>query len=272
MSAIARTRVTARVHSFTLGSDTIQTSYGANAVAVLGKGAVLLVDPFIAPAHARLLEAALRELTADPVRFVVLTHHHTDHALGSGWFAGRGAILIAHEACRRRMAAEHSGLIAERRKDPVLAGLFDDAVSVLPGAAFEGWLPLLLGGVRVEIRHAGHGHTPGDAFLFLPEERVAVCGDLVSNGYHVNYEDASAAGFRVAMDALLALRADTFIPGHGMPGGREIVEKQIRYQQEVSTLVRVAASRDAALRSLKERFPGYLLEEVLPSAVAAFAA
>jgi cyclase len=271
VTAVLRTRVTDRVHVFTLGGDAMLTSYGANAVAILAEGAVLLVDPFIAPSHARLLAGSLREVTRDSVHFVVLTHHHTDHALGSGWFAGKGAVVIAHEACRRRMAAEHPGIVAERKKDPALAGLFEDAIPVPPGATFESWLPLSFGGVWVEIRHVSHAHTPGDAILFLPRERVAVCGDLVSNGYHVNYEDASVPGCRAALDALFALGADLFVPGHGKPGGPEIVTQQIRYQEDVSSLVRAAAGREAAIRSLKDRFPGYLLEDVLPSAVAAFA-
>jgi glyoxylase-like metal-dependent hydrolase (beta-lactamase superfamily II) len=269
MTAVVRTRVTDRVHVFTLGGETILTSYGANASAVLANGAILLVDPFIAPAHARLLEASLRELTADPVRFVVLTHHHTDHALGSGYFAGQGAVVISHERCAKRMAAEHAGLIEARRKDPALAALFRDAVPTLPGATFETWVPLSFGGISVEIRHPGHVHTPGDSFVHVPGERVAITGDLVSNGYHVNYEDASPGSLRASLDTLLALRAERFIPGHGKPGGREIVETQIRYHETVAATVR-AAGREGAVAALRERFPGYLLEEVLPSGAAVF--
>jgi cyclase len=271
MTGVMRTRVTDRVHAFTLGGETILTSYGANATAVLADGAVLLVDPFIAPAHARLLEASLREVTADPVRFVVLTHHHTDHALGSGYFAGQGAVVISHERCARRMAKEHAGLIEARRKEPALAALFQDAVPTQPGATFESWVPLSFGGISVEIRHPGHAHTPGDAFVHVPGERVAITGDLVSNGYHVNYEDALPGGLRASLDTLLALRAERFVPGHGKPGGHEIVEAQIRYHETVAATVR-AAGRGGGAAALRKRFPGYLLEEVLPSTVAAFAA
>jgi glyoxylase-like metal-dependent hydrolase (beta-lactamase superfamily II) len=90
---LRETRVRDNVWVWTLGEDRIETSYGANCTAVVGRDSVLVVDPFIAPALAKLVEDALREKTSLPVRFVVLTHHHTDHALGAGWFARRGATV-----------------------------------------------------------------------------------------------------------------------------------------------------------------------------------
>jgi glyoxylase-like metal-dependent hydrolase (beta-lactamase superfamily II) len=98
---LVETRVHEDVLVFTLGGEEIATSYGANCTAVLGRNAVLLVDPFIAPAHARLVEEKIREKTPAPIRHVVLTHHHTDHALGASWFAARGAVVHAHRAAAR---------------------------------------------------------------------------------------------------------------------------------------------------------------------------
>ena len=188
--ALVETELADDLFVWTLGGDGIATSYGANCTAVLGKTAVLLVDPFIAPAHARLVEEKVREKTPVPVRHVVLTHHHTDHALGAGWFASRGATVHAHRACRGAMAAEHPGLIESRRRQPEIAFLFRDAEPYLPARVFDESLTLDLGGTQVRVLHPGHNHTPGDAVLHVPESSTVVCGDLVSSGYHVNYEDA----------------------------------------------------------------------------------
>jgi len=64
------------------------------------------VDPLIAPAHARLIAEALSRRRFPPVTHVVVTHHHTDHALGASWFAARGAKVIAHERCAAAMVAQ----------------------------------------------------------------------------------------------------------------------------------------------------------------------
>ncbi|MGH2349890.1 MAG: MBL fold metallo-hydrolase, partial [bacterium] len=221
---IAETRVTDRIFVWTLGGDEITTSYGTNCTGIIGNDAVVLVDPLIAPAHAALVERALREKTPAPVRFVILTHHHTDHALGAAYFAAQGAVLVSHRLCRERMAAEHPGLIETRQADADLRPLFADAASSLPEVIFDEGMVLFLDESELEVWHPAWAHTPGDAFVYLPEAGVAICGDLVFHGYHYNFEDASPEGVREGLRALRSLDADTFIPGHGAAGGAELLD------------------------------------------------
>jgi glyoxylase-like metal-dependent hydrolase (beta-lactamase superfamily II) len=209
---LAETRVREDVLVFTLGGDRIATSYGANCTAVLGRTAVLLVDPFISPAYARPVEEKVYEKTPVPVRHVVLTHHHTDHALGAGWFDARGAVVHAHRACRGAMAAEHPDLIESRRRQPEIAFLFRDAKAYLPARIFDESLTLDLGRRQVRVLHPGHNHTPGDAVLQLPERETVVCGDLVSSGYHVNCEDADIGNLENGIQYLRSLGARTYVP------------------------------------------------------------
>ena len=80
-----------------------------------------------------------------------------------------------------------------------------------------------LGETRARIFHPGHNHTPGDAAVHLPEESVVICGDLVSRGYHVNYEDAAVENLAGGLDLLGSLEARTSVPGHGDPGGPDLL-------------------------------------------------
>ena len=263
---LRETKLRDNVWVWTLGGERIESSYGANCTAVAGREAVLLVDPLIAPAHARLVEAALRTKTRLPVRFVVLTHHHTDHALGASWFAARGATVHAHRACRDRMAAEHPALIESRRSQPETASLFRDAEPYLPESVFDESLTLDFGGRQIQVFHPGHNHTPGDAVVHVPDSSTVICGDLVSSGYHVNYEDADTGNLESGIRFLRSLGARTYIPGHGPAGGPELLDNQARYHPEIR---RAASSPDAAaaLDRIRSLFPGYLLEEVLPAAL-----
>jgi cyclase len=263
---LVETRLTEDLWVWTLGGERIATSYGANCTAVVGKTAVLLVDPFIAPAHARLVEEKLREKTPLPVRHVVLTHHHTDHALGAGWFAARGATVHAHRACRDRMAAEHPALIESRRRQPEIASLFCDAEPYLPESVFDESLTLDFGGRQIQAFHPGHNHTPGDAVVHVPDSETVICGDLISSGYHVNYEDADTANLESGIRFLRSLGAHTYVPGHGPADGPELLDNQARYHSEIR---RAASKPDtaSALDRIRSLFPGYLLEEVLPAAL-----
>lgn len=265
---LLETRLGEQVRVWTLGGDRLESSYGANCTGIAGHDAVLVVDPLIAPAHARLVEDAVRAWTDAPVRFVVLTHHHTDHALGAGWFAARGATVVAHRACRAAMGIEHSALIAARRRVPALAELFRDAEPHVPSLVLEGddW-SVDLGGATVRARHPGPGHTPGDLFVFIDDASVTVCGDLVSVGYHVNYEDAALDRLTTGLDALRALDTRTYVPGHGAVGGPEILEAQREYHRAVAD---AAAARDdgEGAAQLRRHYPGYGLEEILPQSIA----
>jgi len=262
---LSQTRVRENVLVWTLGGDRIESSYGANCTAVIGSEAVLLVDPLIAPAHARKVESALAEVTSLPIRFVVLTHHHADHALGAAWFGRHGATVVAHRACQETMAAEHPALIESRRRIPGLAELFSDAKPCRPSLDFEeGMLTLDLGDCEARVFHPGPGHTAGDAVVHLEEESVTVCGDLICAGYHVNYEDAAdfdelARGLKV----LRALGTRSYLPGHGAAGGPHLLDDQLRYHRAVAD---ARTSDPTRVRErLRSQFPGYLLEEVIGS-------
>ena len=272
---LEETRLSERIFVWTAGGEAIGTSWGANCVGVLGDLGVLLVDPLIAPALARRVEASVARHTDRPVTHVVLTHHHTDHALGSSYFARRGARVLAHAECAKRMAAEHPGLVAARRAQPETADLFADAEPRRPDRVYEeSEATLDLGGVEARVFHPGHGHTPGDSIVHVPSESVAVCGDLVSAGYHVNMEDASPSGALSALDTLARLGARTYVPGHGSPGGLDLLDRQRAYFEAVSAAVREGSDAGLTPEEIETRivslFPSHLLRLVLPSAARAW--
>lgn len=269
-AALRETPLSPRLVLLTLGGDTLPTSWGANCLALAGTRATLLVDPLVAPAHARLVEDAVRRRGFPPVRHVALTHHHTDHALGAGHFARAGAEVVCHARCADLMRAQHAALVAERRGAPELAGLFADADPYAPGTTYEDRHVLDLGGgVRAELVHLGHGHTPGDSVVLLRGEDVVAVGDLVFDGYHFNYEEADLAALPRRLEAIAALPASVVVPGHGRPRGRALLDDQASYHAEIARLCRGAADDEAAREAILRRFPGHALAMAVESAIAA---
>ncbi len=266
--ALTETRLSDQVSVFSHGGETLAESYGSNATVFYGKGAVVVVDPFVAPRQAAALGARIAERAVDPVTHVVLTHHHTDHALGASWFAALGADVIAHAAAAQRMAREHAGLIMERRRDPALAPLFEGAEPYAPRRLVAEGLAFEAGGIRFDVFHPGHAHTPGDLCVYAPALGVLVSGDLVSTGYHPNLEDANVAGWRAALERLRGIPFWTLVPGHGPAGGREAVEDQIAYFDAAERTVREASEFGFdPIAALKAAFPERLLTVVLTDTV-----
>lgn len=266
------TELSPRLVSLTLGGARTRTGWGVNCVAFASAAGTLVVDPMIAPAHARLVEDALRRRGFPEVRHVVVTHHHSDHALGAGWFARSGARVVAHRRCAAEMALQHPSLVAARRgsADPEVRELFVDAAPFVPAVRFEGRHVLDLQDAAVEVVHLGPGHTRGDAVVVFPSEGVAACGDLVFAGYHFNYEDAEPSTLAARLEELAALPATRFVPGHGAIGGRELLDAQAAYHREVERLVRAAPGSREARAAVQARFPGWALPEVIGTAVRAF--
>ena len=258
-----------RTRCFTLGGDTPASSFGVNCVAVSGDRETLLVDPLISPVHARLVVEAVARAGLPPVGQVVLTHHHTDHALGAGLLARQGVPITAHRRCAEAMATQHPGILALRRRDPVLAPLFADAGTFQPTRIIEDREEIDLGGVPVEVHPLGHGHTPGDCAVVVPSEGVVVAGDLLFDGYHFNYEEADPVQARRLLETLAGL-GGTFVPGHGRPGGTERLDEQRRYHDEVERIARGSLPSFGAAQALRIRFPRHLLPGATDSAVRAW--
>lgn len=75
-------------------------AFSANAGIVVGKNAVLVVDSLTSAKEAEGFAADIRKITDKPIRYVVNTHYHLDHAFGNSYFADMGARIIGHVKCR----------------------------------------------------------------------------------------------------------------------------------------------------------------------------
>ncbi len=270
VSPLRETVVNERVVLWSTGGEDLASGWGANAVAVLGEGETLLVDPLVSPVYARELKRLLAERGAGPVRWVVTTHHHTDHSVGASVFAADEAEVVAHALAAERMAAEQPALLAERKGSGPVSALFLDAVPAVPTRLVTVPLEILVGGLRAVVRPCGPAHTPGDLRVDLPGLGVVVTGDLVFHRCHPNLEHADLDGWKRGLEALLREPAGTlFVPGHGDPGERAIVEEQIAWFEAAREEVRRAgpgAGEDEVVARLRARFPEHRLAVVLSTA------
>ena len=80
--------------------------YVSNSVAIVGDDGVLLVDSGAGPNEARVLREGIRTLTDRPVRYVVDTHFHFNHAFGHQAFPE--ALVVGHDATRGLLGPTHS--------------------------------------------------------------------------------------------------------------------------------------------------------------------
>ena len=212
--------------------------YDQNIGVVLGHGEALVIDTRATYGQAREILSDLRSLTTDPVKVVIDTHGHFDHAFGNAVF--RPATIWGHEGCVTFM--ERTG---EARKPtiatntPELAGLLDEIVIDPPDRTFASTATAEVGGRAVELRYLGRGHTDHDIVVSVPGTHVLFAGDLLENGAVPWYGDGYPVEWATTAQQLAQLidpERGVVVPGHGDHAGRAFAETQATSIAEVPAL------------------------------------
>jgi glyoxylase-like metal-dependent hydrolase (beta-lactamase superfamily II) len=178
------------------------------------------------PSGAKEVIPKIGALTTKPVRFVVDTHHHGDHAYGNQLWADLGATVVAHngafEELKKSGAADWE-LSAKKRPDVAASRL------KLPGVLYPDTLVFDDGQHRVELHWFGVAHTQGDTFLWLPHEKILFTGDACVNGPYNLIRDGDTGEWIKALEFAKKLGAEKICPGHGPIGGPEVIADQQSY-------------------------------------------
>ena len=181
---------------------------GGNVAILVTDEGVVVVDNKYSYSYENIIKQ-IASVTSLPIRYVLNTHHHFDHA-GSNASFMPSAQVIGHENVRINML---------RNVGPSASS--DGA----PRITFSDKTSIHLGNAEVQAHHLGCGHTNGDSAIFFPGLRTIHTGDLFIWGDRmdgttmapfIDYENGGCAREWVAtLDHVLALDFDTVIPGHG---------------------------------------------------------
>jgi glyoxylase-like metal-dependent hydrolase (beta-lactamase superfamily II) len=186
---------------------------GGNVGVSVGDDGVFLVDDELQPMTAKLKDA-VGALSKKPVRFVVNTHWHSDHAGGNPGLAAVGAVIVAQENVRKRLSVDQFREFMGRKM--TFSAL---PPAALPVVTFADDVTLHLNGDEVHVVHVAPAHTDGDAFVHFKKANVIHTGDVVTAGYPVVDVESGGQfdGMIAGTDKILALCDDAtkIIPGHG---------------------------------------------------------
>jgi cyclase len=178
----------------------IEGDGGNVAVYVTGQG-VILIDDKYEQDHEGIMEK-VKSVTSQPVKYVITTHHHSDHSGGNVKFVGTAEIISTANA--RANIVEHKQPGAPDNMTPA-------------GVVFTKECSVFLGGKEVRANYFGRGHTNGDAVIYFPALHVLHTGDLMAGASPlIDYNGGgSVVDWTRTLDEALKLDFDTVIPGHG---------------------------------------------------------
>jgi glyoxylase-like metal-dependent hydrolase (beta-lactamase superfamily II) len=255
--------------------DTNRGSEGRpNAGFIVTSEGVVVVDALASPRDGQRLLRTIRATTSQPVKWLVLTHHHSDHHFGAIVFRRAGARVIAHPD-RNVLAAEAGPgqLVRDWTRVVGRRAMEGFEYADTPDRPVTGSDTLLVGGRTVVIFHPGAAHTAGDLMVWLPAERVLFAGDILIEDGMTMVVDGSSTALLHALDLIDKLRPASAVPGHGaipirpadlvgrtraeidsLRGNmREAVEHGVPMQRALAALPPADATRPVSLNSRRRR-------------------
>ncbi len=210
---------------------------GGNIGVSYGADGNILVDDQFAPLVPK-IEAAVRTLDPDPVKFVVNTHWHGDHVGGNEALGKAGAVIVAHDNVRERLSVEtFSKRFNSRIPATPKAGL--------PVVTFTREVSLHMNGDRLQIVHVPKAHTDGDALVYWTGANVLHMGDVFFHRMSFPFIDRESGGSidgviaAVRRGLALVRPGGKVIPGHGPVATR--ADLQAYHDMLVDVRARVAA-------------------------------
>jgi glyoxylase-like metal-dependent hydrolase (beta-lactamase superfamily II) len=258
-----------------------------NAAVIVNGDHVLVVDTHSKPSAAKALIRQIRdEITKLPVRYVVDSHLHGDHAMGNEAYPEVfGASVEVISSVKTREWLEKLGMprlkesldyipkqMADLRgklessKDESERAIVKEFIEgleaykkemtppriTLPTMTFDRRLVIHRGGREIHLLFLGRAHTAGDVVAFIPSERVIATGDLM-HGLLPYMGDGFPDEWPATLKALEALEFDRVVPGHGsIQEGKSVLAQFRGYVEEVTEKISRGVERGQTLAELQK--------------------
>ena len=236
----------------------VYSSATYNSGIIVTSEGVIVLDALNSEAVARAQREAMASTIRQPVRILVSSTFHNNYSKGNVAYAD--VLKIGHENYRTDLLE-----LMQREKVPA-----EEQKARLPNQTFRDRMTLHLGGKEIQILYMGRAHTRGDSIIVVPEDRIAYLSELYFADQFLFITDGYGLDWLRALDAVEALGADIFVPGHGPipPDPRETRQGLRRFRQmlvdvrdAVQKEIARGATEDQAVAAIRwpqyEKLQGY---------------
>jgi glyoxylase-like metal-dependent hydrolase (beta-lactamase superfamily II) len=214
---------------------------------LVGPDGVFMVDTQFAPLSER-IAAAIKQLTPQPIKFVVNTHVHGDHTGGDANFGRMGATIISREELRYRLAYPNPQANGQPGVPMASEGL--------PKQTYRDRLTMYMNGQEIQLIAIPRAHTDGDTLVYFPGLDILMTGDFYRSVAYPNIDrnnGGTLPGMIEGLGEVIGRAGPTtkIIPGHGPTVGRDAVVAHrdivLAVRDRVANLIRQGRSEDEAV-------------------------
>jgi glyoxylase-like metal-dependent hydrolase (beta-lactamase superfamily II) len=204
-----------------------------NSGIIVTNDGVVVLDALNSEAVARAERATIANTIRQPVRVLVSSTFHDNYSKGNIAYAD--VLKIGHENYR-------ADLLALMQRQNVTA---EEQLARLPHQTFRDRLTLYYGGKEIQILYVGRAHTRGDSIIFVPQDRIVYLSELYFADQFLFINDGYGLDWLRALDAVEALGADIYVPGHGsIPADPRETRQGLRRFRQMLVDVRDAVQRE----------------------------
>lgn len=191
---------------------------------ITGDG-VVVINAGAAYGLAKALHAEIKAVTDQAVKLVFNENGQGHAVLGNNYWAEQGVPIVAHVDAAHEVE-EYGGSILEGMKR-YNRDQAEGTVIQGPTETFESEYIVEMGDFRIEARHLGPAHSPGDIVVWLPGQSMVISGDMAFHERMLPiFEDTMTADWLETWDTKFeALNATYVIPGHGHPTNMDQVRR-----------------------------------------------
>jgi len=222
---------------------------------------IIIDGQFFAP-YAAELRAYVDQL-GKPVSRFYISHDHPDHYLGFG-DAFPEAPVYALKEIRESIEKDGQAGLEERQAKfgPLIASKLNVPThEIVPGSEE-------IDGVTFIFERATDNEAPVSLVVKLPELGAAIVQDIVYNDVHL-FIAGPTTGWKAALKAVKAEAGyDLILPGHGAPGSKALVDKDLAYLDAVDSILAQAKTaaeyKDKILKAYPDHGGAALIDIYLP--------
>jgi len=160
---------------------------GGNITVAVGSDGIIMVDTQFAQLSDK-IKAAIKAISSQPIKYIVNTHFHGDHTGGNENFQKDGAVVLAQDNIRVRLAAGTTNGTTGVKVPPVAPG-------ALPKETYVGGtMTIEVGGRKAMLMHINNAHTDGDTLVYFADANVLCTGDIMNNNHRYQQVDFANGG------------------------------------------------------------------------------
>jgi len=217
--------------------------------AVIGLEGAVLIDTLALPEETLEIKEFVEKRLGRPVRYVVNTHHHSDHTLGNALFPK--ALVVSHTLCRSLLDTRGREALEQAREH---SRELQDVQLHLPELTFSHGELVLRAGRRTMRLIPLPGHSADGIGVLVVEDRVLFAGDVMMPIPYL--ADGDYEHMLTSLKAIPRMKLENLVQGHGESVLRGEVANAVRSNLQYLSAIRRHVRRAARLRDPE----AYLLE------------